>query len=283
MLNPFDQLPPLYAIAFAALFGLLLGSFLNVVVYRLPRDLNVAWPGSHCPFCEKPIAWFDNLPVLSYLLLGGRCRSCRAGIPWRYPVLEASTGLVFAAAVWRLGPTVDALKLCLFAALMLALVFMDLETFILADEITLGGTALGLALSLFLPMPRFLSLLVFPAEWSLSLRSFAESALGAALPALALWGIGKAYELVRRREGMGFGDVKMMALIGAFYNLQAALLTLMLASVLGSVIGLAVITLTRKDAATTEIPFGTFLGLAALLPPFLWPDVANKLISPWPF
>jgi leader peptidase (prepilin peptidase)/N-methyltransferase len=265
----------------AAISGLLIGSFLNVVVYRLPRDLSVVTPRSHCPYCENTIAWYDNIPLLSFLLLRAKCRRCGAPISWRYPLLEAATSLLFVASFLRLGVTVDACKLCLFCALMAALIFMDFETHILADELTVGGMIAGFVLSLFLPMPRFLSVLVLPAGWAESYRSLAESLLGGLLPGVSLWGIGWIYERLRGREGLGFGDVKMIAMIGAFYNLQAALLTLMIGSLAGSIIGLVFIAVRKKDAATYELPFGTFLGAAALVPPFVWPEVANRLVVPW--
>jgi len=265
----------------AAVFGLLIGSFLNVCIYRLPRDLSVVHPRSHCPFCEKPVAWFDNFPVLSYLLLGGKCRYCKAKIPARYPLVEAVTGLLFAAAFWRLGVTADALKLCIFCALVVGLIFMDFEERILADEFTVGGMIFGFVLSLFLPLPKFLAALVLPADWRDSYRSLAESLVGGLLSAIALYVIGEIYYRVRGREGLGFGDVKMIAMVGAFYNLQAALLTLMIGSIAGSLLGVVFVWIMKKDAATYELPFGSFLGAAALIPPFCWPELSSGLVVPW--
>src|SRR5437868_3257010 len=133
---------------FAGLFGLLLGSFLNVCIYRFPRDLSVVMPRSFCPECEKPIAAYDNIPLLSYLLLGRKCRNCAAAIPWRYPTVELLTGAAFFFAVYKYGVTPIALKLAIFAAMQIALIFTDLEARILPDEFTLGGTLVGILLAI---------------------------------------------------------------------------------------------------------------------------------------
>lgn len=265
----------------ASLFGLLIGSFLNVCIYRLPRDLSVVSPRSFCPGCEKGISWYDNVPVLSYLLLGGKCRSCRAVIPWRYPVVELFNALLFGAAVIQFGLSPEAFKLCLFCTLIVGLIFMDFEERILADEFTVGGMITGFVLSLFVLMPKFIGLFLLPVEWRDSYVSLAESLIGGLGPAFALWGIGEIYYRVRGRDGLGFGDVKMIAMIGAFYGLQGALLTLILGSLTGSVFGILFVVLTRKDAKTYELPFGSFLGLAALVPPFVSIESGGSIVVPW--
>lgn len=249
----------------AGLFGLLIGSFLNVCIYRMPRDLSVVAPRSFCPRCEKPIAWFDNIPVLTFVLLEGRCRHCRAPIPWRYPVVELLTGALFFLGTYLLGPTPYAAKFCAFAAILVALIFTDLEERILPDEFTIGGTLLGCALSAWAPMQYGLLEFFFPDTWGPRAKSLAESAIAAALLAGMLWSIAVIYERVRGREGLGFGDIKMVACIGAFLGLGPALFTIVLGSVLGSVTGLLYIWLARKDAGSYELPFGSFLGIAALL------------------
>jgi leader peptidase (prepilin peptidase)/N-methyltransferase len=252
----------------AFLFGLVIGSFLNVCIYRWPRDLSVVRPRSHCTNCEKTIAWYDNVPLVSYLLLGGRCRYCRARISARYPAVELLTGLLFFYFVYTLGPALAALKMCVFAAMLVALVFSDLEERILPDELTLGGTLAGLAFAAIVPVPDIsahallwmLGVEVGSGRW----QSMAESAVGAGLPALFLWGGGWIYYKVRHREGLGFGDVKLIAMVGAFLGLRGALLTLILGSITGSILGYGYIKATGKDAATYELPFGTFLGAAGL-------------------
>ena len=251
----------------ALVAGLLIGSFLNVCIYRMPRDLSVVRPRSFCPACEHPIAWYDNVPVLSYFLLGRRCRHCGQPISARYPIVELLTAALFFAIVTALGPTAPAAKLCLLVALLVGLTFADLEERTLPDEFTLGGTVVGLVLAWFVPVDDVIAHLLLPA---LGIRpaeawmSVAESALGAALPSGFLWLGGLLFEKIRHKEGLGLGDVKMIAMIGAFLGLRATLLTLVLGSISGSVIGLIYIRFTKKDASTYELPFGTFLGFAAM-------------------
>lgn len=250
----------------AGLFGLLIGSFLNVCIYRLPRDISVVDPPrSFCPSCEKQIAWYDNIPLLSYIVLGGRCRYCRNPIGWRYPVVELLTGVFFFLSTLFFGPTVVALKLCLFSALLIGLIFADLEERILPDEFTLGGVVAGLALAYAVPLGDGIAYALLPYTWGTRWLSVAESAMGALGNSLTIWAVGALYEKIRHREGLGFGDVKMIAMIGAFLGLHMALMTMIVGSLLGSLVGLAFIVISRKDASTYELPFGSFLGAAALL------------------
>jgi leader peptidase (prepilin peptidase)/N-methyltransferase len=251
----------------ALLFGLLIGSFLNVCIHRWPRGRSVVRPRSHCVRCRKTIAWHDNIPVFSYLALGGRCRHCGKKISARYPTVELLTGLLWFFFVWKLGWNVMAAKMCVFAAITLALVFTDLEKRILPDELTLGGTLVGLAFAPFTPMHDESSMgLMWLAGVELSggMLSLAQAAIGAAVPAFFLWGGGWVYLKLRKREGLGFGDVKLMVMIGAFLGLQATLGTLLLGSIAGSVISLLYIWIAKKDASTYQLPFGTFLGAAAI-------------------
>jgi leader peptidase (prepilin peptidase) / N-methyltransferase len=252
----------------AFVFGLLIGSFLNVCIHRWPRNRSVVRPRSHCVRCRKMIPWYDNIPLVSYVLLGGRCRYCKASISIRYPLVEALTGALFCYIVAVNGVTPVAAKLCLFTAMILVLVFSDLEKRILPDEFTLGGLVVGLVLSLFVAVPDVTAhavLWLLGVEWPPRLASFAESALGAGAPSIFLWGGGWLYFKIRQREGLGFGDVKLIAMVGSFLGLRGALFTLVAGSVAGSIIGLAYIKLTGKDASTYELPFGTFLGVAALV------------------
>jgi leader peptidase (prepilin peptidase)/N-methyltransferase len=251
----------------ALLFGLLIGSFLNVCIYRMPRDLSVVRPRSYCPACQHPIAWYDNIPLLSFVILGGRCRHCKAAIPLRYPLVELLTGLLFLVYVWRLGATPAALKFCLYGALLIGLIFADLEERILPDEFTLGGLAAGLVCAWFIPVGDDIAhnlLWLAGAHWSNRAASLAEAALGAALPALFLWLGGRLYFKLRHREGLGLGDVKLVCMVGAFLGLRGTLLTLIVGSLAGSVIGYSYIRIARKDPATYELPFGTFLGAGAI-------------------
>ena len=252
----------------AAVFGLLIGSFLNVCIHRWPRGRSVVRPRSHCVRCRKMIAWHDNIPVVSYLVLGGKCRNCGRKISLRYPVVELITSATFFYFVLTLGLTPAAFKMCVFAALLIGLLFSDLEKRILPDEMTIGGTALGLLFSPFVPIPNPVAqALLWPFGFNLSSPrsiSIAESIVGAFLPAAVLWFGGWVYLKLRHKDGLGFGDVKLVAMAGAFLGLQGALLMLVLGSIAGSILGYGYIKLSGKDASTYELPFGTFLGAAGL-------------------
>jgi leader peptidase (prepilin peptidase)/N-methyltransferase len=251
----------------AGLGGLLIGSFLNVCIHRWPRDLSVVSPRSRCPECEKPIAWFDNIPVLSFILLRGQCRNCRAGISWRYPAVELITALLFAAVVARFGATLNAAHYCVLCAMLVTLAFSDAETRILPDEFTVGGFFVGLIAAVFVPVPdSTFGAIAGLSQWHLSWRwiSFGEALLGAVLPAGTLWFGGWLFEKLRQKQGLGLGDVKMMAMVGAFLGVRGTLLTLIAGSVLGSIVGIIYIKATKQDAATYELPFGTFLAASAI-------------------
>jgi len=239
-----------------------------VCIYRLPRDLSVARPSrSFCPACEKTIAWYDNIPVLSYLLLGARCRHCHERISVRYPLVELATALWFGAAVFTMGLAPAAFRLCAFGAILITLVVTDFEEQILPDEFTLGGTVLGIVLSLVVPLRGgIMQILLY--EKGERISSLGEAGLGAAVSAAMLWLLRWAYEKVRHREGLGLGDVKMVAMIGAFLGLQGAILTIMVGSILGSVVGVGFILIARKSASTYELPYGSFLGIAGLVVAF---------------
>jgi leader peptidase (prepilin peptidase)/N-methyltransferase len=256
------------AVALAVVAGLIIGSFLNVCIHRLPRDLSVVSPSrSFCPACEKTIAWYDNIPVLSYLILRGRCRHCHAPISIRYPLVEMATALWFAASIATLGPVPIAFRLCALGAILIALTVTDWEEQILPDEFTIGGTVLGIVLSLLIPIHGgIMPILLYKQDERVG--SLCEALLGAGLSSLALWLLRVVYEKVRHREGLGLGDVKMVAMIGAFTGLQGVLFTIMLGSVLGTVIGLGFILFARKKASTFELPYGSFLGIAGLIVAF---------------
>jgi leader peptidase (prepilin peptidase)/N-methyltransferase len=201
--------------------------------------------------------------VLSYFLLGARCRHCHKRISFRYPLVELATAAWFAWAVWALGPTPDAFRLCAFGAILIALVVTDFEEQILPDEFTLGGTVLGIVLSLFIPIHTGIAHILLYDKGE-RIASLGEAGLGAAVASLVLWLLRWTYEKVRHREGLGLGDVKMVAMIGAFLGLQGVLFTIMVGSILGSVVGLAFILIARKNASSYELPYGSFLGIAGL-------------------
>jgi len=258
------------------LAGLLIGSFLNVCVFRLPRDLSVVAPRSFCPGCERMIAWYDNIPVLSFLLLRGRCRHCQARIPWRYPAVELATAAIFTVIGASLGLTLAAAKYAIFSAILIALIATDFEERILPDEFTLGGTVVGLVLAWFLPLDPELGLLFVPYRAGQRWLSLTDSAIGAVVASGAIWLLAFVYEKLRHREGMGLGDVKMIAMIGAFLGLRQALVTMIVASTVGAVGGLIFIFAARKKASEYELPFGSFLGLSAL-----GVAMVGEVLAPW--
>jgi leader peptidase (prepilin peptidase) / N-methyltransferase len=264
--------------------GLVIGSFLNVCILRLPRGESIVSPGSHCPICLAPVKPYDNIPVLSYLLLRGRCRSCRAPISPLYPTVELVTGLLFLACWLRFGPTAQMVKWAIFAALLVALVFTDLRERILPDSINFFGLGLGLLLSLGVPLGDGTSgwLLVHVAglripHWALSPG---DALLGLLVGAGTLWIVAEGYLRLRHREGMGLGDIKMMAMAGTFLGVKRTLLTMLVGSLLGSLIGGLAILLWHK-ASDYELPFGTFLGAGALLTIFIGSPFLSWYQSLW--
>lgn len=241
-----QSLPWTLVAVFVALLGCAIGSFLNVCIYRLPRDLSVVSPPSSCPACGARIRWYHNVPVLSWLALGGRCAACRAPISIRYPLVEALTGAVFLVHVLVLGLDPILPVRLAFAAAMVVLFAIDLEHQILPDVITLPGIALGFIASWWLP-----------PGW---LNSLAGILVGGGLP----WALAEIYVRVRGVEGLGFGDVKMLAMIGAVLGWPLMLLTLLAASLLGALLGGALILAGRGDRQL-RLPFGTFLAVAAVV------------------
>src|SRR5579864_6680430 len=248
-------------------FGLIVGSFLNVCILRIPLSESIVLPPSHCPSCSTAIKPYDNIPVVSWLVLSGRCRKCKARISAMYPMVELATGL-FLACYFAFGLNAEALKWAIFAALIIVLTITDLRERILPDKVNFVGLGLGLLLSLFTrPVDGtalWLTNHLFaypPPEPALS---FADALIGAGVASGLLWLVAEGYFRARGREGMGFGDVKMMAMAGAFLGVQRALLTILLGSLLGSLIGVAVIAIGRKGR-DFELPFGTFLGAGAIL------------------
>ncbi len=253
----------------AGLAGLLVGSFLNVCIYRLPRDLSVAYPArSFCPRCGRTLPASENIPVLSWVFLRGRCRGCGGGISWRYPAIELFTGLLAFLAALEGGWSGETLRLAVFAFLLVVLLLTDLETRILPDEATVGGAAIGWLIALLLPRDPGVVGLLIPDSALPAGRSLAGAVLAGVLPAAAFWLLGELYRWIRQREGLGLGDVKMLLMLGAFTGLESTLLTVMLASISGSVAGGILLLRQGRSAATYELPFGSFLAGAALLTEF---------------
>jgi leader peptidase (prepilin peptidase)/N-methyltransferase len=230
----------------AALVGAIVGSFLNVCIYRLPRGHSIVWPPSACPSCRRHLSWFENVPILGYVLLRGRCRTCRAPIGIRYPAVEVTTALLFAAGWWHYGPGVLLASRLVFGCGLIVLFAIDLEHHLLPNAITLPGIAVGFGFSL-----------VTEPGWLPSL-------IGILVGGGILYAIAEAYFRIRREEGLGMGDVKMLAMIGAFLGWQLTLVTLMMASFAGSAIGMLLIAAGRGDMKYA-LPFGTFLAMGAAL------------------
>ena len=283
------------SVALVAFFvcGLLVGSFLNVCISRIPEGESVVLPGSHCPRCKAPIRPYDNIPVLSWLILRGKCRNCALPISPMYPAVELLTGIAFAGCYAAFGMTVATFKWVLFACLLIILTVTDLRIRILPDAVNWPGLGMGLVFSAVAPPRDGAALWLVQQFSSHPVRELfvgiLDGLLGAAFGSLLLWAVGYAYRVVRGREGMGFGDVKMMAMVGAFLGLRGTFLTILFGTLLGSVVGLGLIGIlyasgwknkvaeraSRRGlgpvpqlrwtlASQYQLPLGTFLGIAAM-------------------
>lgn len=301
------------------LFGLVFGSFLNVVIYRVPRGQSVVKPRSACPNCGTQIRSSDNIPVLSWVLLRGRCRDCAHPISARYAIVELLCGFLFVSAYFYAAPVITigadsipvwpliklyapVVKLCVFFFLLLPLIFIDFEHHLLPDALTIPGMTLGLVFSLLVPvggMPVFVIRRMLALRWPLPAISLLDSLLGAALGAFFIYAVGEVYFRLRHVEGMGFGDVKLMAMVGAFLGAKLALFTIFTGAVLGTIFGLITTlavwrkriqrrkkrhesnifgrawTSARLMLRYYEVPFGVFLGSMAILSVF----VGNRMVN----
>lgn len=249
-------------VAIAAFFGAIVGSFLNVCIHRLPRGASVVWPASACPRCRRALAWYENIPVVSYLALRGRCRTCAAPISVRYPIVELLTAAMFAAAWWYYGPGLLLASRVTLGCALIVLFAIDLEHQILPNVITVPGMLIGFALSFFTE-PGWLG-----------------SLLGIVVGGGILLTFAYAYLWLRRQEGLGMGDFKMLAMIGAFVGWKLVLVTLMLASFAGSAIGLALVA-SRRGSMASKLPFGTFLAVGAAAAATVGPDLLDWYLGLW--
>jgi leader peptidase (prepilin peptidase)/N-methyltransferase len=250
------------ALIVIGLLGAVIGSFLNVCIHRLPRGQSIVWPGSACPHCRRTLSWYENIPLASYAVLGGRCRSCRAPIAVRYPIVEGVTAVVFALALYFYGPGLLLVGRLVFGCALIVLFAVDLEHHLLPNVITLPGIAVGLVFS------------------ALTEPGWASSLLGILLGGGSLYAIGRLYTLIRHEEGLGMGDVKMLAMIGAFLGWQMTLVTLMMASLAGSVVGILLI-VTGRGGLKYALPFGTFLAMGAALAATIGPAVLAWYVGTW--
>jgi len=229
----------------AAVVGLVFGSFANVCVHRIPNGQSIAFPGSHCPKCSHSIAFYDNIPLFSWLFLSGKCRHCKVAISWRYPLLELVMGLSWGLLAYHFGASMMLLEaICLFSLLWI-LTFIDLETFLLPDLLTFPGIALGLAFAWWF------------GDWQHAL-------IGALAGYATLWLVAKAFLKMTGQEGMGYGDFKLLAMLGAFMGWQALPFIVFASSVGGTLIGLIILRMSEKGLMRTEIPFGPYLAVAGM-------------------
>lgn len=243
---------------FSAVLGAIVGSFLNVVILRLPReDASIVFPASHCPGCRNPIAWYDNIPILSFLLLRARCRHCAMSISWQYPLVETAMALLAVALFRQFGPTWAFGIYFVFCAALLAIFVIDLHHQIIPDLISLPGIVLGFAFSFLNPL----------VNWQ-------SSAIGILVGGGILYLIAAGYYLFTKREGMGGGDIKLLAMIGAFLGWQSLPFVVFASSVLGSLIGIGAM-LKQKKGGKTVIPYGPFLAVAAVLYLFFQPEISH--------
>jgi leader peptidase (prepilin peptidase) / N-methyltransferase len=292
-------------IAFIFVFGLVIGSFLNVCILRIPEDLSIVTPGSRCPRCETPIKWYDNVPVLGWLWLRGKCRTCALPISPMYPVIELATGLLFVACYLEFGLTQTTVKWLFFTSLIIVLTITDLGVRLLPDLVNWPGFVAGVFFSAFVPpndgSAAYLSAALLHRILPRPVEGVLDALLGAAFGSFLLWAVAATYKRVRGREGMGMGDVKMMAMVGAFLGIRGAFLTILLGTLLGTIVGVTIIVILyiagwhRKLAARAsrrglgsinalrwtiasqyQLPLGTFLGTAALLVVYFGPTMLQQ-------
>ena len=243
---------PLLVAVIGALFGAVIGSFLNVCIVRLPAEQSVVSPPSRCPKCGKGVEWRDNIPIASWLLLGGKCRGCREPISVLYPLVELATALLWAVVAWQYGLSLLALKGALFGTLLLGIALTDAREYIIPNEFTYGGLAIGLLLS--------------AAE---GVDAVVAALIGAAVGFAILWVVGVAGRWAFKEEAMGGGDIKMMAMVGAFVGWQGVLLTIFLGALAGTAIFLPLTLIGRKKL----VPFGVFLAMGAAVTYIVGPAI----------
>jgi leader peptidase (prepilin peptidase)/N-methyltransferase len=270
----------LYAVI--ALFGLVVGSFLNVCIVRLPRGGSIVSPPSHCPRCREPIRYADNIPVVSFLLLRGKCRTCGEPISWRYPLVEVMNALFYVWTVHEFGLGGEAGLLMAFCSSLIVITFIDIDHQIIPDVITLPGILIGITAGpfflspLYEPLPAALGHLVpHSGPW---LVGFLNSVIGMLCGGLPLWLLGWAWEKLRHVEAMGGGDVKLMGMVGSFLGWKGAFLTIFLGAITGSIAGLGLILLRRHDPDKV-IPFGPFLALGSVVTAFYGPDIITWYLA----
>lgn len=264
--------PPVFGYVIAGVFGAIIGSFLNVVIHRVPHEESIVFPHSRCPACGAAIAFYDNIPVVSYLLLGGKCRGCKERISFRYPAVELITSALFVAVAWHDGLSPALPFNLVFVAAMLALVFIDAEHMLLPNVITYPGIVFSLVARIALPYltgtPYFDDIPSLSGGAFAGLPLWAVSLVGGLIGAIigggSLWLMGWTWEKLRGIEAMGLGDVKMMFMVGAYVGWRLTILTIFVGVLTGSIIGVALMARQNSRNMQMLLPFGVFLGLGAI-------------------
>jgi leader peptidase (prepilin peptidase) / N-methyltransferase len=293
---------------FVFLFGIVIGSFLNVCILRIPEEVSIVAPASKCPKCGTPIKWYDNVPVFGWIWLGGKCRACGTKISVMYPLVELATGLLFVACYEEFGITQTTIKWLFFTCLLIVLTITDLRVRMLPDLVNWPGFAAGLFFSAIVPpsdgLIRVLLGSVLPADAPAWVLGLMNGLAGAAIGSLGFWGLGAVFSRLMGRSAFGLGDVKMLAMIGAFLGIRGVFFTLLLGSLIGSIVGIAVITglffagwkkavaeraerlgvgrqraLRWTLAKRYQLPFGTYLGMGAMAVVYLRPEALQVWIG----
>ena len=268
----FNLIPPVVGYVIAGVFGALIGSFLNVVIHRVPNEESIVFPNSRCPTCGAAIAFYDNIPVLSYLALGAKCRRCKAHISFRYPAVELLTAALFIGVAWHAGMTAALPFDLVFASAMLALIFIDAEHMILPNVITYPGIVFALVARIAIPYltgtPHFDDVPSLSpgtlANMPVGVVSLAGAVIGALIGGGSLWLMGWTWEKLRGIEAMGLGDVKMMFMVGAYLGWRLTILTIFVGVLGGSVIGILLMARQGQRNMQMVLPFGVFLGIGAI-------------------
>lgn len=268
----FNLVPPVFGYVIAGVFGAIIGSFLNVIIHRVPNEESIVFPNSRCPSCGAAIAFYDNIPVLSYAMLGAKCRKCKEHISFRYPAVELLTAALFIGVAWHAGLSAALPFDLVFAAALLALVFIDAEHMILPNVITYPGIAFALIARITIPLltgtPHFDDIPSLShgalAGMPVWLVSLAGALIGALIGGGSLWLMGWTWEKLRGIEAMGLGDVKMMFMVGAYLGWRLTILTIFVGVLSGSVIGILLMARQGQRNMQMLLPFGVFLGLGAI-------------------
>jgi leader peptidase (prepilin peptidase)/N-methyltransferase len=243
-------------------FGLTIGSFLNVCIFRIPESKSIVRPGSTCPGCNKPIKYYDNIPVISYILLGGKCRKCNMPISFRYPLVELISGLAALAVFMRYGLSFEGLVYFTFISALIVITFIDIDHRIIPDVISLPGIPIG-----------------FLASFLLSSITWKGSLIGIIAGGGSLLAVAWIYSLITKNEGMGGGDIKLLAMIGAFIGLKGVIFTVFTASATGTAAGIAAMLKNREGDMKLAVPFGPFLSIGAILYIFFGSEIISWYLN----